>query len=479
MLITSLNKRTEWLFYLFYFILFLFTCNNSFFWDTVQLASMHAWWYYENDFRFFFLPHEMDSGHPPLLGLVLAALWKLSGPSLFYSHLLMLPFVFLTIRQVLSLCDYLFTEKLKILAAALILFNSILMSQAGLVSPDVIMYCFFFFTLDGVFKKKKSKILFGSLVLASISMRGMMCAFSLFIFQAASVIIDNRKIAVKAILYSGLLFIPAGLLISLFLYFHYLHAGWIGYHTASPWAPSFKGVDTGGFFYNIALLLWRVADFGNIFIWLFMGGGLFFFSRGRLKICDRSRKLLILFFVLCVIYVFPLLFYDKGGLLGHRYFFPVISAATLLLFSLAEMNMELPVLKKLAAITLAGMLTGFLWVYPDSISKGWDSTLAHLPYYGLRKQALNYLKKNKISFSETGACFPYNDGGKFIDLKTGTEKFADKNFTFNKYILYSNIANDFTDDELAELKRRWISVKSFGRWPVRFVLYKNPRFAAK
>lgn len=59
--------------YLFFFILLLATVKYPFFWDTVQLASKHAHFFYETDFHSIILPNEIDSGHIPTLGIYLAA----------------------------------------------------------------------------------------------------------------------------------------------------------------------------------------------------------------------------------------------------------------------------------------------------------------------------------------------------------------------------------------------------------------------
>ena len=77
--------------------------DHSFFWDTVQLASKHAHWYYENNFHYLFLPETINSGHPPLFGMYLAVCWQLLGKSLIVSHFSMLPFLLAIIVLLLSL----------------------------------------------------------------------------------------------------------------------------------------------------------------------------------------------------------------------------------------------------------------------------------------------------------------------------------------------------------------------------------------
>src|SRR4030095_2820407 len=161
--------------------------------------------------------------------------------------------------------------------------------------------------------------------------------------------------------------------------------------------------------------------------------------------------------------VVPQLFYKI--LLSHRYLFPVIAVAALFVFSIALENLSFGQCRKLVWISILGMVTGNLWIYPDKIAKGWDSTLGHLPYYTHRKHMLDFIKQNKLNPAEIGAAFPYETGSKYIDLTNDSFAFVPKDFRNNRYILYSNVANDFTDDELLTLKQSWKPVKQSGRWP--------------
>ena len=86
------------------FLLVVLHRNNSFFWDTVQLGSAHANYYYDNQFSSLLLPIEIDSGHIPTFGMYIALLWKLFGRTLAVSHLAMLPFALGIVFQIFKLC---------------------------------------------------------------------------------------------------------------------------------------------------------------------------------------------------------------------------------------------------------------------------------------------------------------------------------------------------------------------------------------
>ena len=80
-------------FFLFFLILTLLVSGNFFFWDTVQLSSKQAHFYYTNGYKDLLLPNSIDSGHPPIMGMALAFLWKIFSKSLIVSHLFIFPFL--------------------------------------------------------------------------------------------------------------------------------------------------------------------------------------------------------------------------------------------------------------------------------------------------------------------------------------------------------------------------------------------------
>ena len=70
----------------------------------------------------------------------------------------------------------------------------------------------------------------------------------------------------------------------------------------------------------------------------------------------------------------------------------------------------------LFTMAFMGLLSGNFWVYPQPISTGWDSTLAHLPYYKLRNEMLQYIDNQGIKCSDVGTAFPNWRPSKLVDL---------------------------------------------------------------
>lgn len=451
-----------------YLILFAVSSGNGFFWDTTHLASLQAWWYYDNNFSFFFLPNEIDSGHPSFFAMLLALMWKLFGANLYVGHILMLPFLIILISETISVSMFYFKDTYGYVAA-LVLFNPIILGQATLVSPDVVLFSFFFFTLSGIQKGNSIKMLLGSLVLGAVSMRGMMCVAYLYLFA-----ILRQEVSLKSFVKYFFIFSPGFLIACTFLVLHYIHSGWIGYHVNSPWAESFESAGVKGFLRNIVVFGFRMVDMGMVFIWVFMGVAVVFGIRRRSLLSKRTTELLLLW-ILCFLVSVLLQFFYRYSLL-HRYLLPLIAVTTFIFCSVAEEQLTLKQFRRIWILSLMGLLSGNLWVYPDTIAKGWDATLAHLPYYKLREEALHFIKEESIPLGNVSGGFPYNLTGKCIDLNNDTTTFSRLPVEGSPYVLYSNISNDYTDQQLHTFKEDWVPVKKFGGWPVRFVLYRNPSF---
>lgn len=116
-------------------------------------------------------------------------------------------------------------------------------------------------------------------------------------------------------------------------------------------------------------------------------------------------------------------------------------------------------------------MTGNCWIYPKKIAQGWDATLAHLPYYSLRTKMINFIKQEEIPFAEIGTVFPNVGSFELYELKGEQEGFVKKNFEENNYIFYSNVFNDFSDEELEELDTNWQVIQSYKSLGIEVILY--------
>ena len=310
-----------------------------------------------------------------------------------------------------------------------------------------------------------------------ISLRGMMTVAFLFAFD---ILYEEKRNQKHDFGLRTLPYLPAGLFALSFLLWHFLTKGWIGYFSGSTWAPAFERVNAFGLIKNLVILSWRLLDFGHLFIWAILlaysslscVGGLYGRSFGMLK-TKITTKPLLLGLVLSILMLTPTLLMYKG-LLNHRYLLPIY---LLLVFSAFQCVWQIQQTSRRNigyVFLFLSLLTGNLWVYPQPIATGWDATLAHLPYYDLRNEMVTYIKAQNIPPQSVGTCFPNRRPFKYIDLlNTGEAAFADKDLNTNPYIFYSNVMNDFSGEELKELRSHWEAVKYLKSGQVEVILYKR------
>jgi hypothetical protein len=476
--------------------------SHFFFWDTVQLGSQHAQFFFDNSFSTLLLPNEMDSGHPPTFGFYLAIVWKLMDKSLGTSHLAMLPFLFGIVWQSWRVGEKILGEGWAYLFLLLLLVNPVVASQCVLVSPDLVLCFFFLLALNGIFREKKILLALALLGLAAVSMRGMMVVGALFLFQmlmlrfrkflkfpkstsntegeniekvkSNKVILNHPITIVKQLVTPYLL---GGLFAFIFFIYHFVNKGWIGYHAGSSWAEAFQTVDFKGFIKNIILLIWRFIDFGHLFI----GFTILFLTikkvRNTRHLFPTTRQLWLLLIVLIVVLTPTLIMYQ--GLLNHRYLLPIYITACLLCVKLISDMKNWRQQLKVSAVVFVGLASGNFWVYPQPIATGWDSTLAHLPFYRLRNDMLQFIDNQKINYTDIGTAFPNLRSFSLVDLKDTPSVSAIKNdfgrldLNKNQYVFYSNVMNELTGEQLVTLQTHWQVVHALRSGQVEVILYKK------
>lgn len=447
------------------FIGTLLVQHHSFFWDTIQLSSKHAHWYYDNNFSHFFLPDHIDSGHPPLMGIYLAFAWKIFGRSLQVSHWAMLPFLIGLSFNLFWIYKFVLRQNI-LISTIITLCAAPIISQCALVSPDVILMCGFLMTINGILKEKPVSIIFGIVLLCLISMRGMMTAsgiglFYLYYTQFRFSLNQTKQVAIR--------FGPGFLLAIIFIIGHYLSKNWIGFHADSPWQPSFALADFKTACRNIGVTTWRFIDLGLIWLW----GIIILISisnKDKLK-SDQTLKYIFILFFTSVLLLTPtaILFYSLSA---HRYFLPCYISLIISAFYLID-NYANRFKNIFLLIAFIGLFSGNLWIYPKNVAQGWDSTLAHIPYHHVRSEMMNYLENEKISTQQIASFFPNISTFRYTDLKEHGS-FLDANKVSAPYILYSNVFN--INDTMLELLSTFKTIKTIRYGPIFMTLYNNPDY---
>ena len=467
----EVNNSNQWLWilhsipYVFVFFVFTYIDHHPFFWDTVQLGAKHGLWFFDHSFDSCFLPDELDSGHPPSLGMLLALAWSVFGQSLATSHWLMFPFVCTTIYFTYHIGKMVVPNQSGWWFVLLVYADPVLMTQSILISPDVLLMTFFTMALYGIINDRRHFIWIGILGLGMVSLRGMMTAFALFFFEVSW----RRAWTPSKLLDILWYYLPGGLFGLGFLAAHYVVKGWIGYHEASPWAPSFYKMDFTGMLKNTMIIGWRLLDYGRwvifpVLFWLYTS-----------KVNPKSdRPFFISLMLILGIFLLPSMIIHQY-LSAHRYLLPLLFSIQLCSYALLfnTSSLSSPLRKTLFAVFIISLISGHLWVYPLNIAQGWDATLAHLPYYQSKAEMLAYLKNQEIDCKEIGTVFPEIGPLHHRHLDQQLEGFVPLDFHKNRYILVSNVMNDITPEQWTILQHHWTLNHQIHHWPITLFLYQK------
>ncbi len=437
-----------------------------FFWDSIQLSSKHASFFFENQLQFGLLPDNIDSGHPPFVGYYLAMCWELFGRTLSVSHTAFLPFIFCILACCLRYVQIHSKDSLLILPLSVFLLSDpYLWAQSAIMSPDIILMAGFLLIL--VFRKNTLPVLIGALLLAAVSSRGAMLLAACMTVECMR-IIRHSGWNFPAIFKSVLPYFPGALLFLIFNIWHYSEKGWIGYHADSPWAPCFERVDVQGFLKNILILGWRMADFGRIVLLGFvLISGVYFGKKWRIS----QQELLIFLGIMCIFLLPSFLIY--AGLNAHRYVWPIMMIFN---FMAVKTLLDFSGYKQIlwASIGMIAVnVSAHLWVYPDRISQGWDVTLAHVPYQKLVDNCVKHAEDAGINRESIGTAFPAINSEYHIWLGDDTRTMKSRSPDTDAYILYSNVMNDFSDEELDRLKSDFEAIYYTERNRIKVILYKR------
>lgn len=398
---------------------------------------------------------DIDSGNVPAFAIYLASIWKCFGRTLFTSHLAMLPFVIGIVWQLSALCKRFIASPFTKIAWVLLLSDTTLLSQMTLVSPDIPLLFFFLLALNAVLDNHQKRLAVAIFFLFLVHTRGIMLGFSLFLLDTFLRIEARQPSTGKLtqLLRRAWIYLPGLLLFVAYNYYHYLEKGWVFTHEDSPWKATQDTVDLKGFCINIITLVWRLVDYGKVIIWLI---AFLLVLRFKKQVANIPKTRLLFFLAVALLVFSHIDFLWAKSLLAHRYFMPFnlvfgLLTATIL-FNSDGLSKQFKYTT--ALLWLAVILSGSFWIYPTRLSQGWDSTLAHLPYYELRQEALHYLDQKQIPYTDVETFFPNTAPLNLIDLNNDPRQMD--TFDGSKtYVFFSNVYNveDTTLDILLDPSR--------------------------
>jgi len=452
-------------------ILILLTLKNPFYWDNTTQISEPANWYFSTNFKFFYLPDDIATGHPTFVGMYFALLWKIFGRSLTVCHLGMFPFVFGLLLQLHNFLKNLKvnSELKRCLILGFIILDTTFLSQLSLITFDIIQLFLFFLCINLILTNRNKAFVYCYLVLIIISLRASIMAGGLLIFN----LLYNRYcLNQKFKLTDYLKYLPGILSLFLFLLFFKINKGWMIHNTVSNKWEGYGGIATfNRMIWNSGVFIWCLVDFGRIGIFTFF---LFFIFKSitNHKFQDNTLRILFLIIFSQVVLFFPILISTQIPF-GHRYLLPIIIPTIILtVYWLLHFT-------KLSSLWLSiifvVLLSGHFWIYPLKISQGWDATTLHWNYLNVSEKMDSYVKENKIDKKEIATFFPNNKSRFLSHLEEDKNDIYSGVPFINDYILYSNAFNveDEVIDSLYLENSNWSLVKKYSKNRIFISLYRK------
>ncbi|WP_205501242.1 hypothetical protein [Rufibacter psychrotolerans] len=441
--------------------------DNGFFWDSILLASKYGQWYYQTRFSTLFVPEAL-AGYPPLFGMYLAAGWLLLGKTVPVSHFLMLPFLVGIVWQVYLLAKRYLPSNWVVLGMLLVFLDPTLLAQSAQVAPDLVLLFLYLLCLNALLQQRPVLLSVALVFMALHTPRSQILLVAVFCTQALLVWRSPHRFSWPQIGKMVGPYLPAGLVLLGWLLLHYQHFGWVGYSRSSDWGAYAGLVSPTGFLRNLGLIAWRLLDYGRVALWLTAG---WLVWQGRRGLSPATRELLLLLLVPLLTLGAVLVWFANP--IGHRYWLVVYVLLGLLTAHLLLHVGSQPLRLTVYAFLLTSLVSGHFWLYPQKVAKGWDATLAHLPYFSLRHQMMDYLDHRQIPWQQVGSDFPNLAAPADTDLTQDRRQFAPKDLAAQSYIFYSNVFNGFTDQELEALEKDWVVLHELKQGQVVIRLYQK------
>lgn len=452
--------------FLFYITcLSLFSFSLPFFWDAVAYSQIADWQLSHGIFNWN-EPLEIDTGHSPLWSSIISIVWSITGKSLYSIHALMLVNNLVAAYLFYKISSGFLNKKALILSLFLFCIDTTLIAQFSSLNSDPVMLTLCLCGIYLIFNKKTNYLVLLLILLSLLNVRGWFISFALLCCDW----LFNRSFRKTFI--QGLI---TGAVIVTWCCFHYYNKGWV---ISSPAFIEYRRlVSPELLLRNIVLIAWRLMDFGKAAIWvviIFFSSMYLFKNRRQLSLQDPLVRLLIVTGTLLT--CFALVFIPFSNPIGHRYFLPVIALSYILFPAFVEKISSTAVKRIVILFSIGLLLSGSFWVYPDSIAKGWDSNIVYAAYPKLDREMREELAKQSIKPEEVHTRHPLLSERTFtfLDNQANYSEFKPGTSPDFQYLLYSNLSNGYSDEELATLQDgTWIKLSEKKFAGLKLILYKK------
>ncbi len=478
-----------------------------FFWDSILLGSEVGQHFLAEGLDAWILPNALDSGHPPGFGWYLALWWTALGPTLPVAHLAMFPVLVMIwwnfYRLLLTLLPGPSLEASRALAAGLLILEPTFAAQAIHIGPDLMLLAFYLGALNAIINRRPWILTLLLIGMGMVSLRGCFGVASLWFtalilerhgaFLTASgaahhgknirnsrhsshtrqPVKDRKHAGSSSRIFNKFTLIPfvaATAVITGWLCWHALKTGWFLVNPQSAWSSSHGFAGITGMLRNLGLVAWRVLDFGRLVLWV---PGLAWFI-----LWWKNRKSDLPEFRLILVFAVPLLTFTVALLpfsnpIAHRYFLMVFVLA-LPWFAFRICQLEISRRQFFLIMVVAMLGFGHRWIYPDKIAKGWDASLAHLPYFSLMSKAWAEIPEPGLVYTEFPLYKPMQSIRPGSSQQRESFQKVPGNWLDCDYVLYSNIINDIPDEAYDEITGKWPLQREWSQGRVFIRLYRKP-----
>lgn len=461
-----------------YIGLTVISINNCYFWDNIYYTPTFAYKFYDlfsaqnwASFSLIFNDQFVSSlgFYPPLLGFFTALLWKVFGCHLWVSHLFFIVWFLMLAYNLWKLLLKIMPPKLMGWTMLIILLEPTILSQYSIASPDFILFTSFIISLRAIIEHKRKLLLVAIFILCGIHVRGLFAAAILFMvdYYYQYFLLKNQA-NFKNIAKTSFPYLIAFFLIGVY-FIIYLRAGG-GLIATSPYSTHYEQPTALLMLRNMAVFGLRSLENGRFLIWS-IGLVLLFYIFKRKLSTSNYIKLVLLFFV-CHLGLYLIFIFITKMPFSQRYFMPHYFALSVIAIIGIGNYLSENKSRIVFIVIILTEITGNLWIYPEIMAKSWDCTLAHLPYYELRRKCFEYIDSSKINYKDISTGFCLYGSRELIELRKNGKSVSDS--TTNKYFIYSNISN-LNDSLIVNLKdvKYWQPIRTFEKGFVNITIYKQ------
>jgi len=456
---------------LFYLLLFFLSYQLPLFYDNILFSSKIPDHFYQNGFLSFPLPTNIDTGYGPLWSWYIALGWKILGKSLWVNHLLCLPLLITTAWFYLKVASYFLSNDNLWIATVLLLLEPTYLAQSTMASIDALVVMGFMGGLYSIIYNKKWLLVLLSILLAMTSVRGVVLVFVLFVNQLVFQYYQHQKIHTKLILPY---LIPASFFI-IWILIHYKQTGYLLVREDSPWATHHQLAGFKQMLNNLKYIVWMLLDFGRLFLHLPLFLLVIFIIWKRKSFHTKTKillhwciwPLLLLTIILCI----------RTNPILHRYFMVYFLLISILAVCFFTKHLKKKQFNFIFILVFVGLISGHFWIYPDRITQGWDASLAHLPYFKLRSEMMDYINQENINYNEVATGFPMYNSYYHTNLIKNKNQFNPlhkRKLLESNYIIYTNVCNDFSVADMQLLNSEKFSLeKTMKAYGIKMQLYRR------